>query len=175
MGQLDSILDIFFENPSKNFQIRGIAKLLKIPKTTVSYNVNALLKRKLIIKEKKGVFPSFRANETNSLFKVYKQHSMILKIYQSGLVDYLEKKTLPRCIILFGSIRKGEYDARSDIDIFVQSSEQTLDLVKFEKKLGHKINALFEPELKDLSEELLNNIINGIVLYGSLRVKWKEI
>lgn len=169
MGQED-ILELFFEHPSQDFQIRGIAKLLKIPKTTVSYHIKDLLKKKLIIKEKKNVFPSFRANET-ALFKVCKQQSMTLKIYKSGLTDHLEEKTLPRCIVLFGSVRKGEYDAKSDIDIFVQSSEQKLDIKKFEKKLNHKINVLFEAELEDLSKELLNNIINGIVLYGSLRLK----
>jgi predicted nucleotidyltransferase len=82
-------------------------------------------------------------------------------------------KTLnPSCIILFGSIRKGESDKTSDIDIFVESSvKKSLDLSKFEKKIGHKIDLFIESDLKNLNSNLFNNVINGIKLYGSFKIK----
>ena len=165
------ILNIFFENPTKDFQIRGIAKTLKIPKTTVSYHVNNLLKKKIIKKQKKSVFPSFRANETNERYRFYKKQEFIKKIIYSGLLDYIEQECNPRCVILFGSFAKAEYDTNSDIDLFVQAKETSLNLKKFEKKLRHKINVLFEPNISKISPELFNNIINGIKLRGFLKIK----
>ena len=45
-----------------------------------------------------------------------------------------------------------------------------IDLRKYEKILKRKINILFERNVSNIPEELLNNIINGIVLYGYLKV-----
>lgn len=165
------IMELFFEEPTKNFQLREISRLTDIAVTSVRKYLKELLDERLVRKSTKTLYPSYLANESNRMFKVYKQQRMIFKIYLSGLVDYLEETALPNCIILFGSVRKGEYTKKSDIDIFVQSSEHRLKLRKFEKKLNHKINVLFEADLKDLSKELFNNIVNGIVLSGHLKLK----
>ena len=170
MGQLD-ILNVFFENPTKDFHIRGIAKDLNISKTAVSHHINNLLKEKIIIKETKDVFPSFRANETHEMYRFYKKQEFLKKLIQSDLLDHLDKEFNPKCIILFGSFAKAEYDNKSDIDIFIQTKESKYDLVKFEKKLKHKINLLFESNLDNLSPELLNNLLNGIKLDGFIKIK----
>ncbi len=168
MGQ---ILNLFFEYPTKDFHIRGIAKQIKIPKTTVSYRINKLLKEKIIIKEKKEVFPSFRANETSEIYRFYKRQEFLEKLIKIKLTDYLEQELHPKCIILFGSFAKAEYDKKSDIDIFVQAREREIDLMKYEKKLKHKINLFFEPNIMRLSSELFNNIVNGIKLRGFLKIE----
>ena len=72
---------------------------------------------------------------------------------------------------MFGSFAKGEYGNKSDIDLFVQSKEATINIEKFEKKLRHHIHILFEADTNKLSAELLNNIANGIKLRGFLKVK----
>lgn len=169
MGQ--KILNFFFEHPTRDFQIRGIAKTLKIPKTTVSYHINQLLNKKLIIKHKKGVFPSFRANETDELYRFCKRQEALRKIIESGLLEYIEEECNPRCIILFGSFAKAEYDAESDIDLFVQAPECHVNLEKYAKKVGKDINILFEAEPSKLSPELFNNIVNGVKLRGFLRLR----
>jgi len=169
MGQTE-ILNIFFENPTKDFHIRRIAKELNIPKTTVSYQINIFLKKNIIIKNKEGIFPSFRANETHEMYRFYKKQYILKKIIQIGLLDYLEEEIHPKSIILFGSFAKAEYDKDSDIDFFVQAKELKINLNKFEKKLKHKINIIFENSPKNLSKELLNNIVNGIKLRGFLRI-----
>ena len=60
MGQ-DEIKGIFFENPSKAYHIREIARLLKMSKTAVGYHINRLIKKELIL-VKKGVFKEYAAN-----------------------------------------------------------------------------------------------------------------
>lgn len=165
------IFRVFLENPNKDFHIRGIAAKLGIPKTTVSYHIHNLLNTGLIVKETKGVFPSFRANSTNPKYLFYKKQESVERMIDSGIIDYLEDETNPKCIILFGSFSKGEYDKNSDIDLFIQAQDIVLDLSSYERKLGHTINILFEPILENLSNELLNNVINGIKLRGFIKLK----
>lgn len=174
MGQSNKLLnvrDIFFENPIKKFHIREISKLLGIPKTTVNYHVDNLLKENLIVKIKQKPFPSYRADETGGVYKFYKRQEFLRKILETGLVDYLYKELNPRCIILFGSFAKAEYDEGSDIDIFVQAKEIKISLEKFEKKLRHPINLYFKEDINSLSKELFNNIMNGIKLNGYIKIK----
>ncbi len=165
------IMKLFFEEPSKNFQIRGISRLTKIAVTSVKNYLRELQKDKLVKKDKNTLYPSYIANQQNRLFRIYKQQFIIFKLYSSGLVDYLEDKLHPRCIILFGSAGKGEYNKDSDIDIFMQTSEKSINLTKFEKILKHKISLFFEEKINKLSNELFNNIINGIRLSGYLKLR----
>ena len=88
----------------------------------------------------------------------------------SGIVGCIQKETLPSSIILFGSGAKATFVEKSDIDIFVEAKDSKLNLAKYEKKLNRKISLLFEPNLNNLSKELRNNIINGIILYGFIRI-----
>jgi len=170
MGQTE-VLKVFIENPSKDFHAREIAKAIKMSKTAVLYHINKLLKQKLIIKVKKGVFSGFRADETSELYRFYKRQEFLKKLIETGLLDYLEQELRPKCIILFGSFAKAEYSGESDIDLFVQSKESKISLDKFEKKLGHSINIIFEENLNKISPELFNNIINGIKLRGYAKIK----
>lgn len=165
------IMEIFFEEPSRNFQLREISRLTKIAVTSIRKYLKELQKSGLIKKDKKTLYPSYIANQQNTLFKIYKQQFIILKLYSSGLIDYLEDRLHPECIILFGSARKGEYVKDSDIDIFIQASRKNIGLEKFNKALKHKINPFFEENINKLSTELFNNIINGIKLSGYLRLR----
>ena len=165
------IMELFFEEPSRNFQIREISRLAKIAVTSVKNYLLELQKDKLVNIDKKTLYFSYVANQQNRLFKIYKQQFIIIKFYSSGLIDYLEDELHPKCIILFGSIRKGDYNKDSDIDIFIQSNEKILNLIKFEKILKHKINLFFEEDINKLSNELFNNITNGIKLSGYLKLK----
>jgi predicted nucleotidyltransferase len=98
---------------------------------------------------------------------------MTNRLYEIGLIDYLEKKLVPETIILFGSIRKGEYDNESDIDIFVASTKKAkLDLKKFEKILGHEIQIFIEKDINDLQVHLKNNVVNGIKLSGYFKINY---
>jgi len=169
-GNKLKIMELFFEEPSRSFHLREIGRITGIAVTSVRKYLNELLVENLIVLNTKTIYPSYLANESDKMFKVHKQLVMLFKIYRSGLVDYLAKTALPRCIILFGSMRKGEYIKKSDIDIFIQSSKQKLELQKFEKQLKHRINILFETDLKELNKELFNNIVNGVILSGYLKV-----
>ncbi|MEK6973636.1 MAG: nucleotidyltransferase domain-containing protein [Nanoarchaeota archaeon] len=164
LGKIDSILRIFYENPEKKFTVREISKLTRIPRASAHNYLKMLRKKNLITKENNA--------ENSILFRVKKINYYIEKIVESGLLDELVKVLNPSCIILFGSIRKGDSVMDSDIDLFIESDiKKELDLKNFEKKLGHKIQLFIESDIKKVHENLFNNIINGIKLYGSVTIK----
>ena len=93
-------------------------------------------------------------------------------ILRSGLLDYLEEKYSPECIVLFGSTAKGMDDKESDIDIFIMSpSKKNISIERFEKILKKEIQLfIFDRQEFLKQKDLANNIVNGIVLRGHLEV-----
>ncbi|MFH1442643.1 MAG: nucleotidyltransferase domain-containing protein, partial [Candidatus Micrarchaeota archaeon] len=76
----------------------------------------------------------------------------------------------PEAIVLFGSYANGEDGEKSDVDIAVFTNlTKSVDLGKFEGAIGHKINP-YEIRIKDCEKEFVNNLANGTVLYGYLRL-----
>ncbi len=175
MGRLDfkwdSILRLLFNYPAKEFQVRELSRLSKVPKTTVQRVLKILLKQEIILLKKKGFSPVYGANETFFWYKFYKKYFLLEEVYASGLTEYLESSFHPRCIFLFGSGAKGEYTFSSDLDIFLLSSEKKAFLDTYERKLGRKVNLLFKENIQELSPELFNNIINGVKLGGYLKIR----
>ncbi len=168
MGQLtrkwDHLLRVFYEYPQKVFTVREISKRARLPKSSVQKYLQVLQKEGLITKDHRTV-PSL-------LFKIKKTNYYLEQLVHSGLVDYLVTTLNPSCIILFGSIRKGDSVAESDIDLFIETSvTKELTLVPFEKKLGHPIQLHLQQAIQDLPPLLFNNVINGIKLYGSFKLK----
>ena len=164
------LLERFFDFPKKDFQMRELSRMIKLAQVSVINHLKYLVGEELIIKERKSIYPSFRANRDNEMFKLLKKQNLVLRIKTSGLLDFLDEKLKPNCIVLFGSASKGEDTENSDVDLFLQAKEVSLNLEKYEKLLNRKINLLFESNLKNLNKELLNNIINGEILYGYLKV-----
>jgi len=164
------ILELFIENSNKKFSIRGIARELKLSHVTVLNYIEEILKLGLIKKDSSTLYPTYYVNLDSESLKEYKKNYVVYKINKSGLLGYLENKFYPNVIVLFGSAAKGLDRKDSDIDIFVQAKEKDINLGEFEKKLGRKVHIIFKQKISDLSKELLSNIINGIVLYGYLRV-----
>lgn len=164
------ILQVFFNWPRKDFQIRGISRLVKISQPSVINHLNFLLKERFIIKEKKGIYPSFKANRDNERFKLYKKLDLQTRLQETSLITDLYDNCLPSVIILFGSASKGEDTEESDIDLFVGAPQKRLNLDKYEKLLHRKINVFYEGNFSRLTPEFKNNLVNGIVLKGYLKL-----
>ena len=134
---MDKIFELFFECPNKKFTIREVAKITKIPKSTVQNYLAELKSAELVTKDS-------QASNTR-LFKIKKINYFIEKAYTSGLIGYLNEVFAPSCIILFGSFRKGDSVKESDIDIFIETAKKIEpELSEFEKKLKHKIQIFKE-------------------------------
>ena len=167
----DKLLREFFYKPMSHFGVRELSRTTRLDTKTVMKYLRDFTERKILLKQcKKWSFPYFEANRLSHTYLFNKSHLLVKRIIESGLVDFLENKLQPTSIVLFGSVPRGVYHAESDIDLFIQTSYVRLDLSKFEKFLGHKIQILFEENLNSLSKGLLENIYNGEVLSGRLEV-----
>ncbi|MBI4016801.1 MAG: nucleotidyltransferase domain-containing protein [Candidatus Aenigmarchaeota archaeon] len=164
------IFELFIEFPTKDFSVRGLARNLKLSHSTVLKYIADLEKFGFIKKKEATLYPTYFANTESQKYKFYKRNWLIFKITESGIIDYIQKETLPSSIILFGSGAKATFTEKSDIDIFVEANETKLELTRFEKKLNRKINPLFEQNINNLSKELRNNLLNGVVLYGFMKI-----
>jgi len=158
------VLNLIFEHPNKGFTVKEISKKIKVPNTTVQRYLKKLRKNKIITKDNKLIISNY--------ISFLKSSSIIRRMFESGLIDHLVEKLNPSLIIVFGSVRKGEYDNKSDIDLFIESSiKKDIKLEGFEKDLGHEIQLFIESDISKLHKNLFNNIVNGIKLYGSFKIK----
>ncbi len=163
-------MNVFFDDPIKDFQLRQISRMIKLEHKSVLIYLKKLVKLGLIKINTSTLYKSYNSNTENEIFKKYKKIFNQLKISESGLIEFLDNELMPEVIILFGGYAKGTDVKDSDIDIFIQSKQQKINLDKFEKILKRKIHLVFDKDLKYMSKELKNNITNGIILSGNLRL-----
>lgn len=165
----EKMLSLFLESPTKQFQIREACRISGISLPSVRNYLLFLEKEGLVRKLPGNVFPYFVANRENGKFRILKSNHWRLRLEESGILFEL-KLLYPDCIVLFGSCARGEDTEKSDLDLFVQAKKGEFKLERFEKTLKRKISLFFEPHPENLPKELKNNLANGIVLYGHMKL-----
>ncbi len=150
---------------------REIAQSLKVSPTAVGKSLKALLQKDLVKIEKTKTinFVSFNRDEQKAV--KLKRAENLKNIYVSGLSVYLGELLAGAAVIMFGSYSRGEDTRTSDIDIAVIGrKDRLLKLEIYEKILNRKINVNFYPSFGEIHKHLKNNILNGIVLHGSVEL-----
>ncbi|PTD94239.1 hypothetical protein C9439_04105 [archaeon SCG-AAA382B04] len=166
----ENLMQYLFQNPRKSYHIRKLARKTNLSASTISKTIKELQKKEFV-EVKKGVTKQVRLSQNNKT-KDYKRAYNLLKLTDSGLIDYLEKNLYPDTIVLFGSYSRGEDDSNSDIDLAIINGNNKgtqLDLDEFEKELERSVN-LQEIDLKDVGENFKLTLANGIVLRGYLEL-----
>ena len=167
------VLNVFFEDPTrKDFQLREISRRINLAPPSVRIYLDQLIKENLVLKSKNKIYNYnvYSANRDNEYFRYLKKINTIISIKEIGLLEYLNDNCMPDTIILFGSASIGEDILESDLDLFLLCKEKELNLTKYEKMLKRKINIFFSENFNKHSKELKNNIINGTILSGYLKV-----
>lgn len=164
------LLKVFLDSPTESFRLREISRISKISPLSVMNYLKEFEQEDLIKRYQKRGIPFYTAIRDNEKFILYKKISMIYGLNESGLIEFLWEKLSPEAIILYGSHAKGEAIENSDLDIFIIGKEKNIKLDDFEKRLNKKIHLMFEINTKKIPEELKNNLINGIILKGYLKI-----
>ncbi len=161
----------------QSLNLRGMAGPLKRSPTAVSHALSDLEKEGLvkIKKADKMNLLSIEFNRDNQKAIELKRVENLKLIYESGLAEFLEE-SFPGCtVILFGSYSRGDdvtnaiEENRSDIDIaIIGSKEREVELIEFDKKLERTAIINFYPSFKSIHKHLRDNILNGIILSGSV-------
>lgn len=150
---------------------REIAKILKVSPTAVANSLKKLKDSNLAKVEKTKTINFVFFNRDNPKAVELKRAENLKSIYVSGLSDYLKTELAGGTIILFGSYSLGEDTNASDIDVAViERKDKMLHLEEYEKILNRKISVNFYSSWKDINQHLKNNILNGILLHGSVEL-----
>lgn len=161
---IEKVKSLLFDYPTRRFHVREISRLLKTSAPAVSKALSDLEKKEFVT-IKKNFLHEITANRKED-FLTEKKIANLQKVYSSGLFKVLKESFPLSTIVLFGSYERGEDAEKSDIDIAIMAKEKKIHLAKYEDLLKRKINILFV-NMKKISKELRNNILNGIVLSGS--------
>ena len=163
---------VFFDEPGGQHYLMEISKKAGLAHTSVSQYLRELLQEKVIVrrKERRGLrdFPFFYANIDGENYKSEKRLSNLDYLTSSGLVQWLSDTFQPKVIVLLGSYSRGEDSEGSEIELFVQARGMGVDVSRFEKSLKRKLKLHFSAEFKGFSAEARKNIINGMILRGSI-------
>lgn len=168
-----NILKMFFEEPTKEFNVREVSRYLKIAPATASKELKSLAKKGLLKEKKERVYNFYSPNLDNELYKDMKVFYNIRKIKDSKLIEELNRFYLKPTIIFFGSGAFGLDTEESDFDLLIisEKNQEFSELKKFEGKINRKIQIFPVKDVKDLKNpHLINNVLNGITLQGG--VKW---
>lgn len=148
---------------------RDIAKALHVSPTAIANSLKKLKKNNLVKVEKTKTINFISLNREEQWVMQLKRAENLKNIYLSGVLLHLEEQLPGGTIILFGSYSRGDDTNTSDLDLAVIGrKDKLLHLESYEKKLGRKINIDFYDSWKDIHLHLKNNILNGIVLVGSV-------
>lgn len=167
------ILRLLSIKSGMSFNQRGIARLLNVSAPAVMKALPELKKKAFIILEqdKESKRWSIELNRDNIEAIQMKRIENLRQIYESGIVEFLEDAFAGATIVLFGSYSRGEDTINSDIDIaIIGRKEKEINLAKFDKLLERTIFINFYDSFKSIHKNLRENILNGIVLSGSIEL-----
>ena len=171
------VLRVFFDDPlpeGLGLPLREVSRRSGLAHTSVKKHLQTLKDEGLVqTPEKKAgsrSYPVYLANRESEKFRRYKSVDTVYRIMDSGLLKKLVEKAMPDCVVLFGSAARGEDVADSDVDLYLQCSERGFELSEYEEALRRDIQLHFRSEFDSLPKELKNNIINGVTLYGYLKI-----
>ena len=152
------------------FNARTLAKALEVSSPAIAKSLPALKKEELIKVNKVAGRLSIELNRDNLRVISMKRAENLKLLYESGLVKFLYDALPGATIILFGSFASGDDTFSSDIDLaIIGVKEKNLNLANYQKMLEKSINLNYYPSLS-LEKHLKNNLLNGIVLKGSIEL-----
>jgi len=159
----------FFEDCYRRINVREYSRLMKVSPPTASKILFELNKEGLLLIEKDRNYIFYYANKNNKIFVDLSRIYWNLRL--DNLVDFLNKNLTNPAIVLFGSLSKAETKNDSDIDICVIGHKKELNIKNFEDSLKRKMQLFFFSSIEDIkNKELANNIINGYILEGRLKL-----
>lgn len=169
------ILELFFENPSRQWHFEEILKQAKIARSKADRWLKKFVKEKLIKRVKqKGKMPYYIGTYESTSYKNNKKIFAMQKLYDSGLLDHLTSLKKAKTVIIFGSFTRSDWYKNSDIDVFIYGDPEGLNIGKFELALHRDIELFIgkdKKELKRFGAGLLRNIIKGNIIKGDIPIE----
>ncbi|MBI5797278.1 nucleotidyltransferase domain-containing protein [Candidatus Woesearchaeota archaeon] len=153
--------------------VRGIAKKLNEPHSTILRKLNNLKKRNVIDSRKEGRNKIFflRKNLVSKTYILQSELHKLTKLLQhnpelSIIFEDILKKSDEKLIVLFGSYAKGLAKMDSDIDIYIETKSRSVK--KAVEDVHSKINAKIG--VFDIKSPLIKEIIKDHIIIRGIEV-----
>lgn len=154
------ILQLFFQNPAKEYYFREIGKLLGQEPGTLQRYLNNLVNEGLLIDERRANLRYFRLNQDYPLYNEVKQIISKTIGIEAKLKELTDNMHNIQYAFIFGSIPKNQEYGQSDIDLMLIGQANEDNLLKkinlLEEELGREINYhIYDKE--EIESKLKNN------------------
>ncbi len=166
------ILEIFFNNPEKEYYLSELAKKLDKKPGVFQRDIYSLNEKELLESSYNGNRRFFRLNKKHPLYKEIQSIFFKTTGIEGSLRSAVEKiKGIKRAFI-YGSYAQGKERPTSDVDLFVIGTINENNLIdsisKLEDKLSREINytLMTEEEFKEKekSNSFVKNVLNNKII-----------
>ncbi len=163
------LLKYFYEH--RKGHVRQVKKAVKLSEHTLLKYFGSLEKRKMLSSRKEGNLKIYEVNLESALVKVFFSYFDLGRLelleYKRGkavkmFAELVKNVKFPYFILLFGSTAKGNYTAKSDIDIIVVYDTTN-------KSVAEKINEIKKNILAEIGLK-----VNSIIMTLDEFLKEKE-
>lgn len=162
------LLKFLCTRSTTKFNVSELAEKTGLSKTWVSEKLDKFNKEGIIELEEHRGRKNAIFNRDNEEVKRLKQIINLEELRKSGIIGkIIEKYSYPEAIVLFGSFAKGEDTENSDIDIAVITSNKA----EIEEEIMKRKVSIHEFKSKNIPNNMLETLANGLILYGYLSIK----
>ena len=174
MSQINYNINIIEALLKSESHIRGLAKLIGTNQTTIARKVHNLYKENIVDFKKEGknkviyLKKTLEARQYVGLVETYKLLE-ILKKYPGlrRIIEEIKKNQKISLAILFGSYAKGTASKESDIDIYIDTTDNKIkeEVELIDSKINIKIGDYDKNSLLIKEMEKNHIIIKGVEFY----------
>lgn len=152
------ILEVFMKNPFQEVHLREIARLSRSSLSNVDNSMRLFVKNDMFKKHEMSHSTSFKPNlENDEIIKVFeflelerrkefylknKNIARLIKKYTETIVELSNKRI--QLVILFGSVARGEWTKKSDIDMLAVVADKENDIIDILNKAKIDASPLLE-------------------------------
>ena len=121
------ILRLLITSEDREFCLDDIAKLIDMSCGTVYPSLKELVETRIIVGRKAGRSILYKINKNHLLFKKIKE---LIDVEKQGLLNVAKEfvSNLPKnnitAVILFGSVSRGDFNEKSDIDLLIVYNDE---------------------------------------------------
>lgn len=172
MNKEESIIKLFFNEPTKHWHFEAILKQANISRPQAARWLHKLIKEGIVKRVKPlEKMPYYLGNYESTTYQARKRLFALNELEKQGFLSHLASLQKAQTIILFGSMSRWDWHKESDIDLFIYGDDEGFDPGRFRAKLHREIETFIckdKNELKKFNPALLRNIVAGYLMKGNL-------
>ncbi|NOZ80790.1 MAG: nucleotidyltransferase domain-containing protein [DPANN group archaeon] len=173
----EQILELFLNEPSKHWHFKDIIATAKISEPSASKWLRKLEKRHIIRRSKpEGKMPYFQARWDHPDYDSRKRIYALTKLHETGLLNRLQTLRKAKTVVIFGSWYRGDWNTKSDVDVFIYGDPEGLRFGMLWKGLGFQGKAReiqvhsfgSKEKIRDIHSGLMKNVVKGYFVKGDI-------